>query len=314
MEAAQHRTRRRLGVLLGLGMVATLLALSVSQVQTARALATALTRPYRASFGARPQDLAPSYQDVSFPSRTDHLTLRGWLLHSASPTGRSVVLLHGSNADRAIDARLARDLVGAGYDVLLFDFRACGTSDGDHQTFGNLEQRDVLGAHDLMVARGYSPSLMTFLGNSTGATALLGAAPQMPDVAAIVSDSAFNSAARQFSTFWSDAGVSRPLVWMATQVTRADGADPYALATDAVRSMPGRAILFIHARGDQRIAFADAQALRAASADPHSELWISEATSHDGTYGFNPRQYLQRVLGFVDQQMAAARPPPRRPR
>jgi pimeloyl-ACP methyl ester carboxylesterase len=108
-----------------------------------------------------------------------------------------VVFLHGSNVDRAINADNARAMVQAGYDVLLFDFRGCGQSGGEHQTLGNLEPRDVLGAHDYMVGRGYAASRMTFLGISDGATALLRAAPRMPDVAAIVSDSAYDRLATE---------------------------------------------------------------------------------------------------------------------
>ncbi len=305
-----HRSRalripRRAVALLCLGVLAVALALAANQVRLASDLASRLTAPYRGGFGARPQDLAPSYEDVSFPSRTDHLTLRGWLLHTSAPTGRSVVLLHGTDADRAINAPLARDLVRAGYDVLMFDFRACGTSDGDHQTYGRLEGRDVLGAHDFMVARGYSPALMTFLGNSAGATALLRVAPQMPDIAAVVSDSAFDSAAPLLSTYWAHAGVSRPLTWLATQLTRLDGLDPDAGAAAAVRSMPSRAILFIHARGDQIIPYSDAETLRAVSANLQSRLWISAATHHDATYGLDPQAYLRTVLAFVDGQIAA---------
>src|SRR5258708_37626069 len=129
-----------------------------------------------------------------------------------------------------------------------------------------------------MLSRGKAPALMTFLGNSAGATALLRAAPQMPDVAAIVSDSAFNSSAPLFNSYWSNTGVSRPLAWLATQLTRFYGADPYATTTDAIRTMPNRAILFIHARGDQTIPYTDAITLRAASGNPASELWISGAT------------------------------------
>jgi pimeloyl-ACP methyl ester carboxylesterase len=274
------------------------------QARLAAGLASDLTRPYRTGFGVRPQDLAPAYDTVSFPSRDDHLTLRGWLLHTAHPTGRSMVLLHGSNADRAINADLARRVVAAGYDVLLFDFRGCGLSDGAHQTFGNLEQRDVLGAHDFMRARGYAPSLTSFLGTSDGATALLRAAPQMPDVAAVVSDSAFNRLEPLLRAFWTSAEVPDRLVWVAMEWSRLDGTDPFRSTADAVRAMPSRAVLFIHARGDRTIPSSDAVSLRAASASPESRLWVTGGQGHMATFSAYPDEYLSRVLSFVDGQIA----------
>jgi pimeloyl-ACP methyl ester carboxylesterase len=194
---------------------ALVLGLLADQVRLALQLAAAVTGQHRSTFGAHPQDLSPAYDDVTFPSRVDHLALRGWLLHAALPSRRSVVFLHGSNADRAINADNARAMVQAGYDVLLFDFRGCGRSDGEHQTLGSLEPRDVLGAHDYMVGRGYAASRMTFLGISDGATALLRGAPGMPDVAAIVSDSAYDRLAPTLDAFWSGAGVPARLRWLA---------------------------------------------------------------------------------------------------
>jgi alpha/beta superfamily hydrolase len=227
-----------------------------------------VTAQHRGTFGARPQDLAPAHDDV-----TDN----------------------------------ARAMVQAGYDVLLFDFRGCGQSDGEHQTLGTLEPRDVLGAHDYMVGRGYAASRMTFLGISDGATALLRAAPGMPDVAAIVSDSAYNRLAPQLDAFWSGAGVPARLRWLATQITRVHGVDPFASTADSVRAAPSRAVLFIHARGDAAIPYTDALALRAASASGQSQLWITDGRMHMATYSAYPQEYLHRLHAFIDARIGDVR-------
>ena len=297
--------RRRRLALVVLGLIALAgLVQGWQTLRTAQSLADMVTAPHRSIPGPNPQRLAPGHEDVAFASRVDRLTLRGWLLHPAHPGGRSVVVVCGTACDRGTNSPLARDLVATGDDVLLYDPRGDGESDGSHQTFGNLEQRDVLGAYDFMVGRGYAPAQMAFIGGSAGATTLLLAAPRMPAVAAIVSDSAYVSSGAQFTAFWRDAGVGRLTIWLATRLTERDGADPDAQATTAVAAIPGRAILFIHAAGDPLIPAADASVLRAASTNPRSELWITPARTHDGSYPDDPSLYVQRVLGFIAGRIA----------
>jgi pimeloyl-ACP methyl ester carboxylesterase len=302
---ASALNRRRLAAAAILVLCGLALGWAGNQARLAAQLAGEVSRQYRTAFGARPQDLAPRYEDVSFPSRTDHLTLRGWLLHAATPTERSVVFLHGSDADRAISPDLARQFVQRGYDVLLFDLRGCGKSDGDHQTFGNLEQRDVLGAHDFMVARGYAPARLTLLGLSAGAHAMLMAAPQLADVAALVSDSAFDAAGPVLDRFWESGGVPSWQRWLALQFGRRDGLDPSASAAGVIRTTPRRALLFIHARGDGTIPVANAQALRAASANPQSQLFLTDGRAHMATFNVDRHEYMRRVLSFIDNQIDA---------
>jgi hypothetical protein len=161
-------------------------------------------------------------------------------------------------------------------------------------------------ASALMVGRGYAASRMTFLGISDGATVLLRAAPGMPDVAAIVSDSAYDRLAPQLDAFWSGAGVPAHIRWLATQLTRVYGADPFASTADSVRAAPSQAVLFIHARGDAAIPHTDALALRAASASGQSQLWITGGRVHLATYSAYPQEYLRRLHAFIDARIAQA--------
>jgi pimeloyl-ACP methyl ester carboxylesterase len=129
-----------------------------------------------------------AYEDVSF-SATDGMPLRGWWIpasrtartderHPGPPWGaQTVILCHGFGADKAVDLRLARDLVPNGYNVLAFDFRAHGESGGQFTTFGDLERRDVLGAVRWARATHPAETRKVFgLGESMGAAALISAA------------------------------------------------------------------------------------------------------------------------------------------
>lgn len=87
-------------------------------------------------------------------------------------------------------------IVEAVYDlklnVLAFDFRGHGESDGHTITYGQYEQFDVLGAYDFCLAQAdVDHERLYALGVSMGGSSLLLALPSMPLVRAAVVDSLF---------------------------------------------------------------------------------------------------------------------------
>lgn len=106
-----------------------------------------------------PADLGLRYRDVSFPSREDHLLLRGWFIPGVLPNGqltteRTIIMLHGVHSNRAAMEAGLLDLSGAlarhGFAVLAFDMRGHGQSTPAPLSMGYFEQPDVLGAVDFL--------------------------------------------------------------------------------------------------------------------------------------------------------------------
>jgi uncharacterized protein len=269
----------------------------------------------RVPFAVPASSIGAQHREVRFPSRTDHVRLSGWLFRAAHPTGRSVIFVHGWQGNREdVDfVALARQLLPRGYDVLMFDLRGSGRSGGANQTLGHDEPRDLLGAYDFMVAAGYAPHLMTVLGNSMGAATVIEAAPQLGAVGALVSDSAFADLAGAMegglNLFTHLPGL---LAVPAMEISRAFGVLPTLSPLDVVRSLPGRAFLFLHASGDPLLRVSNAQSLFAASANPASRLVIIAGHEHLDTYTRDPAQYMTALLAFIDGQLAApGQAPPR---
>jgi predicted alpha/beta-fold hydrolase len=97
------------------------------------------------------------FADVSFPSRDDQISLKGWLIPGVLPDGRltvdrMIVAVHGTRTNRESPNDHLMELTGAlarnGFGVLGFDMRGMGESPPAPLSMGNLEQRDVLGAVD----------------------------------------------------------------------------------------------------------------------------------------------------------------------
>lgn len=256
-----------------------------------------------------PEQIGHIHEDVVFTSRVDNLQLRGWLFHSPNPNGRSVIFVHGWQANRTdtgfgIDA-IARAMLARGYDTLLFDLRSCGTSAGDRFTLGTNEPRDLLGAYDFMRSRGYAPARMAIVGDSMGAATVLEASPQLGGVGALVSDSAFSQLRplierelpkRSHLPGLFDFGVT-------TAAGLLYGVDSDLRPVDVVASQPGRAFLFVQTTDDDLIPSADATELYRASANPQSRLYLVPAHGHVQTYKSDPVAYLAVLNSFLDQQI-----------
>ncbi|MBI4521740.1 MAG: hypothetical protein HY701_12940, partial [Gemmatimonadetes bacterium] len=90
-------------------------------------------------------------EPVAFNSRADGIRLAGWAI--PSPGDHAVVLIHGIDSDAWAGAALdlARTYHDAGFEVLLFDLRAHGRSEGERVTLGRLERGDVAAAVDLLL-------------------------------------------------------------------------------------------------------------------------------------------------------------------
>jgi pimeloyl-ACP methyl ester carboxylesterase len=136
-----------------------------------------------------PADFGLRSETVAFDS-TDGIPLKAWWL-PASGTPRGVVIIaHGIDHTRQVMLPRAVFLVRGGYDVLAIDLRGHGESGGSITSPGLLEARDILGALRFIRSRG-NQEPVALLGVSYGAVASLIAAAESPEIAAVISDSAF---------------------------------------------------------------------------------------------------------------------------
>ena len=255
---------------------------------------------------------ATSYEDVTLTA-SDGARLSGWFFPAKSD--RAVILIHGRNSNRlewqGRNERIASFLIAAGYSILMFDLRGHGNSGGDPRigdrfTLGSLERRDVDAGVAFLRSRGFADDRVALLGISMGAASALGELTLDPNVGPIILDSSFADVAVELEEkLPSQAGVPG---WLAPGVVLAFrvffGIDAEAVRPiDIVRDHPERAFLFIQCDQDDLIDVHHGRDLRAASADPASELWIASGCLHARASDDHPDEYRTRVLGFLAAQM-----------
>ena len=112
-------------------------------------LGYSMTRIERVPLTENPSVIGLNYENVAFPSLDKNLTMRGWLL----PGGAGdpvIIMVHGNGYNRDDPSigtlNIAAQLVRNGYNVLMFDLRGYGESDGSTVGGGYLEKRDLEGA------------------------------------------------------------------------------------------------------------------------------------------------------------------------
>ena len=228
---------------------------------------------------ATPRTLGVEYEDVWLRTE-DGVRLHGWFV--ATPAARATVLFfHGNGGN--ISHRLGR--IGIfrqlGLNVLLFDYRGYGRSDGAPSEQGTY--RDARAAwRYLTETRGLSPSTIILYGESLGgAVATHLAAAQAPR--AVVVESSFSSMV--------DLGAEvypwLPVRWISRYV--------YPSARNLARIHAP--VLIIHSRDDEIIPFRHGQALFAAAHEPKEFLEI-RGGHNEGPLA-SGAHYLRGLEGFL---------------
>jgi fermentation-respiration switch protein FrsA (DUF1100 family) len=247
-----------------------------------------------------PGDLGLPYEVVSFPAR-DGVRIGGWRVGSGDrPT---VIFCPGWNGSMDGDTHFLPWFDAAGFDVLQFDWRAHGASEGDHISLGVLEIDDLLGALDFLEGRGVTRvGLMGF--SMGGAIALRGAARDQR-VACVVCDGGFVHFKHAIAGGLRRriGGLAGPLagliLWMAG--ARLGGIDLRESSPLAeVAAISPRPVLFIHGGRDRHVPMADQEAIFAAAGEPKS-LWRVDAAGHREAHKLEPDTYRDRVMGFFKE-------------
>lgn len=223
------------------------------------------------------------------------------------------MLCHGVWTGRRECLPLAVPLIEAGFRVLLFDFRAHGTSDGRFISVGHHEARDILGAVEYLKNRQeVDASRIAVVGFSMGAAAAIRAAAASPDIAAVVADSAFADFvdAVRYGFARVHRVPSYPFAPVALELGRwLVRVDPRQIRpVDAIGSLAPRPILIVHGEEDDIVPLEHAHQLFAAAGHPR-ELWTVPGATHAGAREADPEAYVARLVSFLRASLAnPARP------
>lgn len=252
-----------------------------------------------------PGSFGLDFETVTFLARGEELKLAAWFVpHPVSE--RVIILVHGRNASKqnAISGRLpalAAALHQAGLNVMMMDLRGHGESEGNRYTFGVYEQRDVLGAVDFLLEKGFTPGKIALLGISLGGAAVIGAAASERAVGALVVESTFADLVNLVTPNWKkESGLPSfflPGVFMMWQLLFGFNPRDIKPVEEIVRLAP-RPVLILHSKSDEMIPVSHAQ--RLAGAVPGAELVLLDGCDHAELFRDCPQTYLDAVETFFE--------------
>ncbi len=249
------------------------------------------------------------FDDVTIPS-FDGTRLYGWWM-KAGRRAPTIVILHGVKKNRTDVLRAALVLRRAGFNVLLFDGRGHGDSEGRYVTYGFYERRDVESAIDWLAReKRIDRNRIGLAGESMGAAIALQVAAHNPWIRAVWADSPFASLRRITEEFVKRAtrlpgAVLNPVLWTTIQVANYRGkfdvhsVDPLALAAQ-IRCP----VYLVHGTADQLIATAHSENIYAALGG-EKEIWFVEGARHARSIRFVKREYSERLIRFFRERLEA---------
>jgi len=228
-------------------------------------------------------------EQVTFPS--EDLTLYGAWARQPEPA-QVVVFFHGNDGN--IDTHWGRveQYWAWGYDVLAFDYRGYGRSEGEPDLAG-LEADGLAAVRYAAEMRGENTGDLVSIGLSLGGAVAIRTARSEPPLALITEDTFANL---DFLLDDSAAGLDLADGWFFNE----DWDNVQALT-----QVIGVPTMIVHARNDTYIPVENADLLYAAAPDPR-DLWRVPGADHAESNSAAPAEYQARLTGWVE--MASSQP------
>lgn len=241
-------------------------------------------------------------EDVDFRSH-DGVRLQGWWV-GVSRRRPTIILLHGVKGNRTDMIRYALILRAARFNLLLFDGRHHGLSEGQHVTYGGHEVRDVEAAIEFLAReKKIDPQKIGLAGLSMGASISLQTASFHPEIKGVWADSPFASLQRvskevfQRYTKLPDQ-ILKPLEWSTFALVGLRGNfDTNQLNLLSLAPKIQCPVFLVHGDHDQLIPHQHSRDLyEALSVNRH--LWIIAGATHTSCLRDGGKLYSTRMIEF----------------
>jgi len=231
-------------------------------------------------YAATPGDVGLRFEDLTLRT-SDGVAIAAWYVPGEAAKG-TLIFAHGNGGNIADRLHAVKLLQGMGVNVLIFDYRGYGRSEGRPTESGTYE--DAAAAWQYLIEnRGQSPERIVLFGESLGGAVVIELARRYGPGALVVE-----------STFTSLVDVGRlhypllPVGWL------------LRYRYDSITKVGGITCpkLFIHGREDTLVPMDNARKLFEAAAEPKEFL---ETPGDHNEAGFTySEEYSERLEAFLD--------------
>jgi fermentation-respiration switch protein FrsA (DUF1100 family) len=198
----------------------------------------------------------------------------------------------------------AKVLANNGYNALVLDVRNHGDSQGTVTSLGASEVQDIQGAVNYLKTRAdVNMERLGILGHSMGGAIAIVSAARIPELHAVVAESAYSSVASiteriiTLLTGRAPFPTDGVVLYFMDQETGVKTSEVSPL-NDLTR-LESRPILFVHGEQDDTIAASNSQSMYDAAGDP-KDIYLVPDASHMDILETDPAEYERRVVTFLD--------------
>ncbi len=250
-----------------------------------------------------PPNLSFTPEEVKFEGG-DNLMMAGWKVPSKN--GATIIMLHGYGGNRTAMLWHARQLVKAGYGVLMYDERASGESEGTHRSYGWEDPSDVQGAiRFIQTEAGDSRERIGIVGCSIGAQIALQSTANYPELGAVWADGPSSVRAHDLPTPRNPIMAlmtlgNYSLDWVYEIGLHMDA--PPAMV-DIIGNIAPRPIMMVGGGTPQPLIGSEAEMMiprYAKFAGSNAQVWIIPEAVHCDGPARRPEEYAQRMVEFFD--------------
>ncbi len=253
------------------------------------------------------QDKKLRFEYVTFREATGKLALKGcWF--PAGESKKTVILCHGYQQNRfpfgALSLDFIKGFIELGYNVLTFDFRNCGKSEGRITSVGFYERQDLAGA--INWARQKGSSRIYVWGVSMGAATGIITAAENKAVNGVIADCPFadlETYLKKNLPLWSNLPswpFTRVIMFYMKLITGIDsGRVSPVRALEVSAPIP---VLFIHSRDDSHVPVSDSRLMyrKYSRLNPgNAFIWDVHSAPHARSYEMHPEEYMKKVAEFL---------------
>ncbi|NMB34649.1 MAG: alpha/beta hydrolase [Clostridium sp.] len=280
-------------------MLAFILALTITIISVHAAWK--LIHPDRLDIPGFSANIVPKYSNVSFKDIQDELILRGWYFDVIG-SSKTLIIAHDYASNRLPygeeTIHIIKEFLDEGYNVLTFDFRNSGESDGGTTTMGLCEKNDVLGAVRFTKNKGATEIVV--MGLSMGASCAIWAAAECDSIDAVIADSPFSSLDDFIGggTNLPKTPFSKTVPLAVKVITGLDFsvADPW----EVVGKLSPRPLLLIHSRDDTKTPIQNSRLIYESADTKNTILWEMSGVDHGECYLKDPDKYIQKIIEFLN--------------
>jgi fermentation-respiration switch protein FrsA (DUF1100 family) len=232
---------------------------------------------------ATPAAVGLAYEDVALQT-VDDIRLHAWFIPAENPRA-TVLFCHGNagNISHRLDS--IRLLHSLGLQVLIFDYRGYGKSEGRPSEKGTF--RDVDAAwHYLREVRGLTEAGIIIFGRSLGAAVAADLASRARP-AAVILESAFTSVPDMAAEFYP---------WLPVRLL-----SRYRYDNLGKVARIARPLLLVHSRQDEIIPFAHGERLFGRAREPKQFLELTGG--HNDAFQSSRKAYTHGLKSFLDTHL-----------